>query len=77
MDKIQYVGQLIKFCGEPYIITNIYFDYDPYLWYCKHYIAYSLSTGKITGAAIATPENRNPYCDIDGVLNGTKQSKYA
>ncbi len=69
------VNEIIQFAGLPYIVTEVKTDYDPYLQYCKHYKAKCFINGSETGGAIT--EFKNPYFDVKGVLNGTKQSKYA
>lgn len=72
--EIKEVGQVIQFCGLPYVVTEITTDYDPYLSYSKHYKAKCIVNGQETGGALT--EFKNPYYDITGVLNGVKKSKY-
>lgn len=74
MNKITHPGQLVQFFGLPYIITAIETDYDPYLEYCKHFRAVCPVTGREHGGALT--DYPNPHTDINGVLNGTKSSKY-
>lgn len=72
--KIKKVGQIFQIAGLPYVVTEIKTDYDPYLWYCKHYKAKCFINNQEIGGALT--KFKNPFCDIEGVLNGTKKSKY-
>jgi len=72
--EISYPGQIVQFLGLPYIVMRITTDYDPYLVYCRHFRAYCPINGREIGGALA--DSPNPYCDISGVVNGTKHSAY-
>lgn len=69
------INDIIQFGGLPYIVTEIATDYDPYLWYCKHYKAKCFINGNEKGGALT--EFKNPYCDINGVITGKLKSRYA
>lgn len=69
------VNDIIQFVGLPYIVTEIQTDYDPYLYYSKHYKAKCFINNLEVGGALT--EYKNPFCDITGVLNGKLKSKYA
>ena len=69
------VNDIIQFCGLPYVVTKIETNYDPYLWYCKHYTAKCFINGNEIGGAIT--EFMNPFQDIDSVTSGKLKSLYA
>lgn len=68
------INDIIQWGGLPYIVTEIKTEYDPYLYYSKHYKAKCFINGMETGGALT--EYKNPYCNIKEVLNGNLKSKY-
>ena len=69
------IGQIFQQNGLPCVVTGFITDNDPYLQYNKRVQYKNVLTGEIT--SFADTNHKNPYFDINGVLNGTKQSRYA
>lgn len=69
------IGEIFQQNGLPCVVTGFITDNDPYLWYNKRVQYKSIITGIVS--SYADTDHKNPFCDIEGVLDGKVKSRYA